>query len=97
MGPQNSHGGKHPDSMIKDFRALLGHAQDAMHCVAIYCGMLKFIIYKSQNKMYILGEQLHTMELGICHGIKVQLEGLEDERISQMGRGTGSQSWHAVD
>jgi hypothetical protein len=34
------------------------------------------------------------MELCIYHGIKVQVEGLEGERISQMCRCTGSQSWH---
>jgi len=33
------------------------------------------------------------MELCICHGIKVQVEGLEGERISQIRRCTGSQSW----
>jgi len=36
MGPQNRRDGKHPDAMIKDFRALLENTQHAMHCVAIY-------------------------------------------------------------
>jgi len=33
------------------------------------------------------------MELCICHGIKVQVEGLDGECITQMWRCTGSQSW----
>ena len=52
---------------------------------------------KSCNKTYIWDEQLHTMELCIDHGIKVQVEGLEGERISQMCRCTGSQSWRGGD
>jgi hypothetical protein len=36
MGPQNCHDGKHPDAMIKDFRALLDNTQDTTHHVAIY-------------------------------------------------------------
>jgi len=46
---------------------------------------------------YTLDEQLHTMELCIYHGSKVQFEGLEGERISQMCRCTGSQSWRGWD
>jgi len=38
IGPQNRRDGKHPDAMIKDFRALLDNTQDAMHRVAIYSG-----------------------------------------------------------
>jgi hypothetical protein len=93
MGPQNRRDGKHPDAMIKDFRALLDKTQDAMHCVAIYSGTREFIKHKSRNKTYISEEQLHAMELCIHHGIKVQVEGLDGERISQMCRCTGSQSW----
>jgi hypothetical protein len=37
------------------------------------------------------------MELCIYHGIKVQVEGLDGERISQTYRCTGSQSWRTVD
>ena len=37
------------------------------------------------------------MELCIYHGIKVQVEGLECEHISQMFRCTGSQSGHGGD
>jgi len=37
------------------------------------------------------------MELCIYHAIKVQLEGLEGECISQICRCTGSQSWHGGD
>jgi len=93
MGPQNCHDGKHHEAMIKDFRALLDNTQAPMHCVAIYSGTLEFIKLKSRNKTYISDEQLHAMELCIYHGIKVQVEGLDGERISQMCRCTGSQSW----
>ena len=34
------------------------------------------------------------MELGIYDGIRVQVEGIEGERISQICRHVGSQSWH---
>jgi len=37
------------------------------------------------------------MELCIYHGINVQVEGLEGERISQMCRCTGRQSWRGGD
>jgi hypothetical protein len=47
--------------------------------------------------MYISDEQLHAMELCLYHGIKVSVEGLEGERISQMCRYTGSQSWRRGD
>jgi len=43
MGPQNCCDKKHPDAMIKDFRALLNNTQDATHRVAIYSGTRKFI------------------------------------------------------
>jgi len=33
LGPQNRRNGKHPDAMIKDFRALLDNTQDATHYV----------------------------------------------------------------
>jgi len=92
MGPQNRRAGKHPDAMIKYFRALLNPTQDATHRAAIYSGTREFIKHKSRNKTYISDEQLHVMELCIYHGIKVQVEGLEGERISQMCRCTGSQS-----
>jgi len=97
MGPQNRRHGQHPDAMIKDFSALLYNTQDAMHRAAIYSGTQEFIKHKSRNKMCILDEQLHAMELCIYHGIKVQVEGLEGERISQMRRCTGSQSWRGGD
>jgi hypothetical protein len=73
MGPQNRRDGKHPNAIIKDFRALLDNTQDATHCVAIYSSMQEFIIYKSHNKMYISDEQLHAMELCIYHDIKIQV------------------------
>jgi len=79
--------------MIKDFRALLDNMQDATHRTAIYSGMLECIKHKSHNMTYILDEQLPAMELCIYHGIKVQVEGLEGEYISQMCRCSQSQSW----
>jgi len=97
MGPQNRRDGKHPDAMIKDFRALLDNTQDATHRLAIYWGTREFIKHNSCNKTYISDEQLHAMELCIYHGIKVQVEGLDGERISQMCPCTGSRSWHGGD
>jgi len=97
MGPQNRSDGKHPDAIIKDFRALLDIVQHATHRVAIYSGMGEFIQYIRHNKTYILDEQLHAMELCIYHGIKVQVEDLECEHISEMCRCTGSQSWSGGD
>jgi len=93
MGPQNRRDGMHPDAMIKDFRALLDNTQDATHRVAIYSGTREVIKHKSRNKTYISDEQLHAMELCIHHGIQIQVEGLDGERISQMCRCTGIQSW----
>jgi hypothetical protein len=70
--------------MIEDCRALLDNTQDAMHHVAIFSGTWELIQHTSCNKTYISDEQLHAMELCIYHGIKVQVEGLEGEHISQM-------------
>ena len=92
MGPQNCRDGKHPDAMIKDFRALLDNMQDTMQRVAIYSGTREFIKHQSRNKTYISDEQLHAMELCIYHGITVQVEGLDGERTFQMCRCTGSPS-----
>jgi len=97
IGPQNRRDGKHPDAMLKDFRALLNNTQDAMHHVAIYSSTREFITHKSRNKTYILDEQRHAMELGIYHGIKVQVECLDGERIFQMCWCTWSQGWHGGD
>jgi len=97
MGPQNHRDGKHPDAMIKDFRALLDNTQDATHRVTIYNGMWQFLKHKSCNMTYISDEQLHAMELCIYHGIKFQVEGLEGERISQIWPCTGSQSCRGGD
>jgi len=83
--------------MIEAFRSSLDNTLDDSHCVAIYSGTQGFIKHKSRNKMYISDEQLQAMELCIHHGIKVQVEGLEGEHISQMCRYTGSQSWHGGD
>ena len=97
MGPQNHCDEKHPDAMIKDLSAFLDNTQDATHRAAIYSGKREFIKHKSRYKTYISDEQLHAMELCIYHGIKVQVEGLEGELISQMCRCTGSQSWRRGD
>jgi len=97
MGPQNRRDGKHPDAMIKDFTGLLDNMQDATHRVTIYNGRREFFKHKSRNKTYISDEQLHAMELCIYHGIKVQVDGLECERISQIHQRTGSQSWRRGD
>jgi hypothetical protein len=97
MGPQNRRVGKHPDGMTKDFRGLLHNKQDATHRVAIYSGTREFINHKSRNKTYISNDKLHAMELCIYHGIKLQVDGLDGERISQMCRCTESQSWRGGD
>jgi len=97
IGPQNCRDGIHPDAMNKHFRALLNNTQDTTHLVPIYSSMRGFIKHKSCNKMYISDELLHTMELCIYHGIKVQVEGCNGERISQMRPCTGSQNWHGGD
>jgi hypothetical protein len=97
VGHQTRRDGKHPDAMNQFFRALLDNTQDITHCVAIYSGTRKFINHKSRNKTYISVEQLHAMELCIYHCMKVHIEGLGDQRISQMCRCRGSQSWHGGD
>jgi hypothetical protein len=97
MGPQNRRDGMHPDAMIKDFSALLDNTEAATHRLAIYSCLREFLKHKSRNKTYISDDQLHAMELCIYHSIKVQVKGLEGERISQMCRCTGSQSWRGGD
>jgi hypothetical protein len=97
MGPQNHDDGKHPDAIIKDFRALLDNSQDATHRMAIFSGTPECIKHRSRHKTYISDEQLHTMELCFYHGSKVQVEGLDGECRSQMSRFTGSQIWHGGD
>ena len=84
MGPQNCRDGEHPDAMIKDFRALLENTSEATHRVAIHSGAREFIKGESRKKMYILDEQMHAMELCMHHAIKVEVEGLDGEHISQM-------------
>jgi hypothetical protein len=83
--------------MIKDFRALIDDTQDAMHRVATYRGRREFIKHRSRNEIYISDEQLHPIELGIYNGVKIQVEGLDGERISQLCQCTGSQSWRGGD
>jgi hypothetical protein len=93
MGPQNRRNGKRPDAMIKDFRALLDNTQDATHRVTKYNNRRKFLKHTSCNNTYISDEQLHGMELSIYHGINVQVDGFDGERISEICRCTGRQSW----
>jgi len=93
MVPQNRHDGKHPDAMIKDFRALLDITQDTTHRVTIYNGMCEFFKHKSRNKTHISDEHLHTIQFWIYYGIKVDVYGVEGERPSQICWCTGSQSW----
>jgi hypothetical protein len=97
MRPQNRRDGKHTNTIINDFEAFLDNTQDAMHRTAIYSGMREFIMYQSRNMTYMSNEQLHAMELCIYHGIKVQVEGLEGEHISQMCQCAGRQIWRAED
>jgi len=49
---------------------------------------------KSCSKTYISDEQPHAKLNCIYHGMKVQVEGLEGECISQMCQYRGSHSWH---
>jgi hypothetical protein len=83
--------------MIKDFRALVDNTQDTTHHAAIYSGTPAFMKNKRCNKTYKSDEQLPAMELCIYHGIKVEVEGLEGEYISQICQCTGSQRWHGGD
>jgi hypothetical protein len=55
-GPQNRRGGKHPDAVIKNFRALLDNTQDATHSVTLYNGMRQFPNHKRCKKTYISNE-----------------------------------------
>jgi len=63
MGPQNRRDGKHPGTMIKDFRALLDNTKDPMYRMTIFIGKREFLNHKSRNTTYISDEQLHAMEL----------------------------------
>ena len=97
MGPHNSHDGKHPDTMIKDVRALLDITQEATHRMAMNCGTWEVMKCKCCNKTYSWDEQLHRKELCISCGSKLEVLGLEGERISQMCRCTESQRWRRRD
>jgi len=52
--------------------------------VAIYNSTRELLKHKSRNETFISDEQLHALDLCTYHGIKVQVEGLEDEHISQI-------------
>jgi hypothetical protein len=97
MGTHNLPDGKHPDTIINNFKALLGNTQDVMDRTVIFIRTRESIKHKSRNKPYILEEQLHTMELCIYHSIKIQVEGLKGEWILQVCRCIGSQSWRGGD
>jgi len=97
VGPQNRHGGRYPDAMIKECRALLDNTQDVRHRLTIFNGMGEVIQHQCRDMMYTSDEQLHAMELCIYHGIDVQVEGLQGEHISELRRCTGSQSWRGED
>ena len=53
MGPQNRHDGKHPEAMIKDFKALLDNTQDTTHSAAKYSGTREIIQHHRRNKTSI--------------------------------------------
>jgi len=97
MRLHNRRHGKHPDVMIKDFRALLNYTQDTTHRSTIYNDTREFLRHKSRNNTYISDEQLHAIEICIFHGIKVQGEGFEGERISQICQSTGIECWRGGD
>jgi len=83
--------------MIKHFRALLDNTQNATQSVAIHSGTWEIIKHTSRNTTYISDEQLHAMELFMYRGIRVQIDSVDGERISQMCRCTGSQNWRRGD
>jgi len=91
-GPQNHRNGKYPTAMITDLRALLGNMQDETHHIGIYCGTRKFMKPTSRNLTYTPDEVLHLIELFTSTSIKVQVQVLDFECISQMCQCTGSQS-----
>jgi len=93
MGPQNRHDGKHSDGIIKDYRALLDTMHHGMHRTTFCNCTWEFPKHRSHNNMYISDEQMHAMDVCIYHGIKVQVEGIDGEHISQNGWCTGSDSW----
>jgi len=97
MGPQNRRDGKHPNTMIKDFKSLLENTPDVTHSMAMYSSTCVFIKRKHHNKSSISDEQLQAMELSIYHGLKVQVEGFDGERMSRMGPCTRSPSWREED
>jgi hypothetical protein len=65
--------------------------------MTIYNSTREFLMHQGHNKMYLSDEQMNTMEICIYQGIEVQVDGLEGEHISQIGRCTASQRWSRVD
>jgi len=92
MGPQHCHDWKHLDSMIKTSvqSSTIHKMQRTMWQYT--AALKKFIKHESRNMMYISDRQLNAMELFIHHGIELQVEGWDGERISQMCRCTATQS-----
>jgi hypothetical protein len=86
MGPQHRRDGKLLYAKIKDISALLDNKHDAVHRVAIYSSTWECIKHNSLKKTYISDDQLHAMVLCNQPGYTVQVEGLDDEHISQMCR-----------
>jgi len=97
LGAPIRHDGKHPDAIIKDFRALHDNTQDETHHMAIYHGTRKFIKDKHHKATYISHGQLHAKVRCIYHRIMVQGEGIDRERIFQMYWCTWSQNWRRGD
>jgi hypothetical protein len=97
MALYSRHDGNHPDAMIKDFRTLHNISPDQTHHMSMFSGIWEFLNNKLQHKLYILEEQLHAMEFGICHSLKLQPEGFEGDHIPQRFQWTGLQSWRGGD
>jgi hypothetical protein len=97
MGPQNRHDGNHLDAMMIDSEHYSTIRTTQRPAWQHSSGTRQFIKHKSRNITYISDKQLHAMELCSYHGINVQIDGLDGERISQMCRCTGSQSWRGGD
>jgi hypothetical protein len=97
MVPQNCFDGKHPDAMIKVFSALHDNTQDPTHRVKMCNCLLEFFKVKSRIETYISDQQLYSTQGCIYHRIKVQVDGLDGEHISQICRCTGILRWRGGD
>jgi len=61
MGPQIYPDGKHPDTMIRDFRAILHTTEETKHRMVIISDAQEFTKQKRHKKTYTSDEQPHTM------------------------------------